>query len=180
MEPSRELVEWFERVLVPESSPALRQYIGRLLPGDPHRVEDIVQETLLRAWRHLATVAAARSPQAWLTRVARNLAIDWVRRHAARPTEVDEVDEDSAPAIWTPGEGLLDAALDRVILVGALRDLSPVHREVLIRVHFRDRTHAEVAGELGVPLGTVKSRAYYAAQLLRRALGHYGVTDAFI
>lgn len=166
---------WFSQVLVPESTPTLRRYVTRLMPGDPHRADDIVQETLLRAWRHLPTVSAARSPQAWLTRVARNLAIDWSRRHAARPTEVDE---DVTGTAWTPGDDLFEAALDRAVLDRALRRLSPVHREAVILVHYQDRTHAEAAGDLRVPAGTIKSRTHYAARELRQALAEHGITGS--
>lgn len=163
---------WFEQVLVPQSTPTLRRFVSRLMPGDPHRADDIVQETLLRAWRHLPTVAAARSPQAWLTRVARNVAIDWSRRHAARPTEVDE---DVTGTAWAPGEDLFDAALDRAVLDRALRKLSPAHRDAVILVHYHDHTHAEVADVLSVPPGTVKSRTYYATRELRETLGDHGI-----
>jgi RNA polymerase sigma-70 factor (ECF subfamily) len=169
----RELTAWFEDVLVPESTPPLRRYVRQLLPGDPHRAEDIVQETLLRAWRHVSTVAETRSPQAWLSRVARNVAIDWARRHAARPAEVDE-DLSTFPA---PDDERYDAALDRTVLIGALRRLSPAQREILVLVHCEDRTHAEVAHSLGVPAGTVKSRAFYGSRELRRVLGDIGVTS---
>ncbi|GIF33342.1 sigma-70 family RNA polymerase sigma factor [Actinoplanes utahensis] len=168
-----DLASWFEQVLVPQSTPGLRRYVRRLLPGDPDRADDIVQETLLRAWRNLTVVAGARSPEAWLSRVARNVAIDWARRHAARPTEVDE---DVTATVWEPGEYAYEAVLDRAVLFGALRTLSPLHREALLRVHYQDRTHTEVAGTLGVPPGTVKSRAHYATRELQRILGEQGVT----
>jgi RNA polymerase sigma-70 factor (ECF subfamily) len=169
-----DLVTWFERVLVPQSSPALRRYARRLVPGDPHLADDIVQETFMRAWRHLAVVASTRSPQAWLFRVARNLTIDHARRQAARPAEVDE---DTTATVWEPGETLYEAALDRSVLLSALRTLSEVHREALILVHYQDRTHTEAATALGVPTGTVKSRTFNATRELRRALHAQGVTD---
>ncbi|WP_433528463.1 sigma-70 family RNA polymerase sigma factor [Micromonospora sp. CA-263727] len=170
-----DLVTWYERVLVPQSRPALHRYARRLLPGDPHRAEDLVQETLLRAWRNLASVASARSPQAWLSRVAHNLCIDQARRVTARPVEVAE---DVTAVEWGPAESLYDAALDRAVLEPALRSLSAAHREALLLVYYQDRTHREVAGVLGVPPGTVKSRTHNATRELQRALHRRGVTSS--
>jgi len=170
--PDADTVAWFEHVLVPQSTPELRRYVRRLLPGDDDRADDIVQETLLRAWRHVTTLAATRSPQAWLSRVARNLAIDSARRHAARPYEV----ADDLSIVRAPAEERYDTALDRAVLVGVLRKLSPAQREILMLVHGEDRTHTDVASTLGLPTGTVKSRAHYATRELRRLLGDAGVT----
>ena len=175
-QPTRsDLVTWYERVLVPQSRPELHRYARRLVPGDPHRAEDLVQETLLRAWRNLPVVASARSPQAWLSRVAHNLCIDQARRAAARPAEVAE---DVNTMLWEPAESLFDAALDRAVLEPALRSLSAVHREALLLVYYQDRTHREVAGVLGVPLGTVKSRTHNATRELQQALSRHGVTGS--
>jgi RNA polymerase sigma-70 factor (ECF subfamily) len=99
--------------------------------------------------------------------------IDWARRHAARPLEVDA----DLTRIWAPAEERYDTALDRAMLVDAMRSLSPMHREALIRVHYEDRTHAEVASTLGLPAGTVKSRAHYAIRELRRVLSDAGMTE---
>ncbi|MFG1901148.1 MULTISPECIES: sigma-70 family RNA polymerase sigma factor [Micromonospora] len=175
-QPSRaDLVTWYEQVLVPQGRPALHRYARRLVPGDPHRAEDLVQETLLRAWRNLASVASARSPQAWLSRVARNLCVDQARRAAARPAEVAE---DVTAVTWQPAESLYEAALDRAVLEPALRSLSAVHREALLLVYYQDRTHREVARALAVPPGTVKSRTHNATRELQRALSRHGVTGS--
>ncbi|ROO63185.1 RNA polymerase sigma-70 factor (ECF subfamily) [Micromonospora sp. Llam0] len=172
-----DLVTWYERVLVPQSRPALHRYARRLVPGDPHRAEDLVQETLLRAWRNLASVASSRSPQAWLSRVAHNLSIDQARRVAARPAEVAE---DVTGTVWQPAESLYDAALDWATLEPALRSLSAVHREALVLVYYQDRTHREVATLLGVPPGTVKSRTHNATRELQRVLSSHGVTGSAV
>jgi RNA polymerase sigma-70 factor, ECF subfamily len=150
----------------------LLDYTKRLLDGDRFQAEDIVQETLLRAWRH-ADVLAGDSARPWLFAVARRLVIDSYRRRRARPAAV-AVDAllDEPPAPDEPERALLAWEVAE-----ALRTLSPAHRQVLLEVHYRDRPVAEVAAVIGVPEGTVRSRTYYALCALRLALEERGVTQ---
>lgn len=145
----------------------LLRYVASLTFGDRHLAEDIVQETFLRAWRTPALVTgAAASCHGWLTTVARNMLIDRLRHRARRPQEAGG---DSLPFIPDP---ICD--IDRVVMSltvrRALGTLTPAHRHILVELYFRQRTPIEVATRLGVPIGTVKSRAHYAARALRRAL----------
>jgi RNA polymerase sigma-70 factor (ECF subfamily) len=161
------------RALHAEHGDALFAYALRLCDRDRQRAEDLVQETLLRAWRHPEALNPDRgSVRAWLFTAARRLAIDAWRRREAR---VGEVVTDALPE----HRGELDEA-DRAVeawtIAEALARLSPAHREVLVECFYRGRSVAEVASLLGVPPGTVKSRTHYAVRALRLVLDEMGVT----
>jgi RNA polymerase sigma-70 factor (ECF subfamily) len=153
---------------------ALLTYATRLM-CDPHHAEDVVQETMLRAWNHADRLTAEYgSVSGWLTRVAHNIAIDKIRARNARPTETPNTDAPAAEAP-TAGDHAGDV-IDGLYVATALRSLSPAHREVLHHVYFHDRTAAETAHRLGLPVGTVKSRIHHALRRLRDALDE--MTDA--
>jgi RNA polymerase sigma-70 factor, ECF subfamily len=148
---------------------ALLAYATHLTGGDHHSAEDIVQETWLRAWRHLGSLTEDRgSVRGWLLRAAHNIAIDQHRRRRARPTEVELPDHEvpGAPVIPSPA----DAVETRVVVNSALDNLSAVYRRTLVEVYLADRTATSAASVLGVPVGTVKSRVYSALRVLRNAL----------
>jgi RNA polymerase sigma-70 factor (ECF subfamily) len=161
------------RALFDEHAPALLSYALRLVDGDRGRAEDVVQETLLRAWRHPEALAPERgSPRPWLFAVARRIAVDAHRRRLARPQEVG----DQVLAQIPTQDDDLDRAMDEWLVADALAALSRAHREVLAQTYFAGRSVAEAASVLGVPPGTVKSRTHYALQALRLALLERGVT----
>ncbi len=144
---------------------ALLAYATRLT-GDRQHAEDIVQETLVRAWRNAASLTPDRgSVRAWLFTVVRNIVVDRHRARQARPPEMH-------PGVLpdTSGGEITEDVLNSVQVLAALDHLRPDHRAVLIEVYYRDRTAAEAASILGVPVGTVKSRVYYALRSLRLAL----------
>jgi RNA polymerase sigma-70 factor (ECF subfamily) len=151
---------------------ALLTFATRLCDGDRGRAQDVVQETLLRAWQHPEALDPARGPaRAWLFTVARHVAIDTHRARASRPAEVGDAPLDTVPA----AEGDIDRALDTWLVADALGTLTRAHREVLLETFYRGRSVAEAAKALGVPPGTVKSRAYYALRALRVALAERGI-----
>jgi RNA polymerase sigma-70 factor, ECF subfamily len=157
--------------LYAEYAGPLLDYVQRLLGGDRFQAEDVVQETLLRAWRH-ADALASDDARPWLFTVARRLVVDGYRRRRARPRAIaSEAVIDAMPA---PDE--LESALLAWEVAEALRTLSPSHRQVLLEVQYRDRSVAEAAAVLGIPEGTVRSRTYYALRALRLALEERGVT----
>lgn len=159
------------RALYEEHGTALLGFVLRLVGGDRQRAEDVVQETLLRAWRHPEALESEHgSVRPWLFTVARNLVIDGARARRARPPEAP----DSALAGIAVDDGL-DRTLTAWAVADAVAGLSPAHRDVLVETYFRDRSVAEAAAALGVPEGTVKSRTFYALRALRLALEERGV-----
>jgi RNA polymerase sigma-70 factor, ECF subfamily len=161
------------RLLYEQHAAPLLAYALRLTAGDRGRAEDIVQETLLRAWRHPQALDPERGPvRSWLFTVARNVAVDAHRARRARPNEVG----DDALAV-VPAVDEIEHALDSWLLSDALATLSPDHRTVLLETYYRGRSVAEAAAVLGVPAGTVKSRTFYALRALRLALQERGVTS---
>jgi RNA polymerase sigma-70 factor (ECF subfamily) len=161
------------RVLYDEHAAALWRYALRLT-GDPARAEDVVQETLLRAWRHPdVTADVERSARAWLFTVARNLIIDErrsarFRNESGAPVPDDVADRDASEEV--------DTALNRILLSTALAQLSEEHRAVVRRAYYQGWTTNQIAEDLGIPEGTVKSRLHYAVRALRLGLQEMGVT----
>ncbi|WP_456238009.1 sigma-70 family RNA polymerase sigma factor [Nonomuraea antri] len=161
------------RALYREYGGPLMAFAVRLTGGDRRWAEDVVQETLLRAWKNLADLRTeSGSLMPWLATVARRVVIDNRRRPGARPLDtVEEIPERGRNAD-TEDERLLR----EIVVSDAMMSLSPAHREVLTETFLRDRTAQEAADIIGVPLGTVKSRVYYAMRALRVALEERGVT----
>ena len=163
------------KMLYEEHAGPLLMFVLRLTGGDRQRAEDIVQETLLRAWRNAHRLGAQgqQSLRPWLVTVARRIAIDDHRSASARPTETYDRELESFPS--TSDE--TDRVLQSMTVSDALRELSQSHREILIETYFRGRTVPEAAEKLNLPLGTAKSRVYYALRALRTALQQRGVTE---
>lgn len=160
------------RQLYDAHAAVLLAYAVRLTDGDRARAEDLVQETLLRAWRKIGDLDDATRPiRPWLFTVVQRLAIDAHRARRARPLEVGD-----AMLAAIPELDEVEQTLDRIVVTEALRSLSPDHRAVLLETYYRGRSVAEAAAVLGVPPGTVKSRCYYALRALGLALAERGVT----
>lgn len=159
------------RALYREHAGPLLTYVRSLVAGDARRAEDIVQETLLRAWRH-ARDLTAETARPWLFRVARNLVVDGHRAAIRRPQEV------SADVLLArPADDEFERTLLGWQVADALQALTEAHRDVVVELYFRDRSVADAARILRVPEGTVRSRAYYALRALRLALEERGVTS---
>src|SRR6476646_2304416 len=134
--------------------------------GDSGLAEEAVQETFLRAWR-----AGERfdpqigSLRTWLFAILRNVVIDLGRARAVRPSVAEG-------GIEPFDEALLSWQIEE-----AMRRIGDDHRRVLVETYYRGRPYAEVAEELGVPEGTVKSRVYYGLRALRVVLEEMGYED---
>jgi RNA polymerase sigma-70 factor (ECF subfamily) len=165
--PDEALVE----ALYAEHAAALWCFVVPLVGGDRVRAQDVVQETMLRAWRHPEVLDGVRGPvRPWLFTVARHIVVDEWRRHRTDRDVPLELSGDPAE------EDRTDAVIDTWIVGDALTRLSADHRAVLDQCYYQGRTTAEAARALGIPEGTVKSRAHYALRALRLALQEMGVT----
>jgi RNA polymerase sigma-70 factor (ECF subfamily) len=149
--------------------------LGLRMLGDREAAEELVQEVFLRAWRQSGTY----QPQlgrlsSWLIGIARNLAVDELRRRGARPQKADgESDEQFAqiasPAGDDPAEQLVASSRRREVRL-ALDALPPAQRQVMELAYYGGLTQTEIAAQLGDPLGTVKTRMRLATQKLRDLL----------
>jgi RNA polymerase sigma-70 factor, ECF subfamily len=135
---------------------------------DPDLAEDVVQEAFLRAWRACASFDPAGGPLVnWLLVITANTAIDMVKARVRRPPLTAAPADENAPA-----DGLSD--IDLLILRSELRDaLSSIgahHRDAVVQTVLRDRPYADVAAELGVDPGTLRTRVHYGLRRLRCVL----------
>ena len=173
-----------QRVRADESGEAMRAlyraYSGELYGftlnalGDRGAAEEIVQEVFLRAWRHAARYDPERATvRAWLYQIARNAIIDARRRAAARPG----LPRHGPAAEAESGETLEQAMLGWQV-AAALERLTPEHRQMIRMAQFRGLTMREIAAHTGLPIGTVKSRTWYALRSLRLVLEEMGVVPS--
>lgn len=151
--------------------PELYRFALRSL-GDRALAEEAVQEVFLRAWRSAdrfdPQIASLRT---WLFVIARATVIDLDRARTPRVVPL------AAREAETASEEPFARALEAWQVEEALRRISGPHREVLVETYYKERPYAEVATELGIPEGTVKSRTYYALRALRLALEEMGWFD---
>lgn len=154
------------RRLMDAHGPVLLASITRMV-RDRALAEDIVQETLVRAWRNLEQLDIDRelAVRGWLLRVARNIAVDKFRARQSRPAEVAE---SAALTVGIPDPS--DALVRSLQIEAALAKLCEAHRSVLRECYFHGRTLSETAKVLGIPVGTVKSRLFSALRKLREQL----------
>lgn len=151
----------------------LLAFVLRLTGGDRQWAEDVVQETMIRAWRSADRLDDRTSSlMPWLATVSRRIVIDNRRQREVRPPEVGD-----GPLENLPMADEMDGLLRKVVVAEALESLSPAHRQALTETVLRDRTVNQAAEYLGIPVGTVKSRVYYALRALRVALEERGVTS---
>lgn len=149
------------------------------MTGSPEDGADLAQEAFLRAWRSLPSFQGESSFSTWLYRLASNLCIDFLRREkrrraAAATVSLDGGEEESPPAQapdhrFTP-EGELERKELRAAVNRGLTKLSDNHRQVLLLRELDGLSYAEIAGQLDLEEGTVKSRIARARLALRNIL----------
>lgn len=160
------------RALHEEHADSLWRYALRLTGGDAAHSQDIVQETLLRAWRNPKVLDQSNgSARGWLFTVARHLVIDdWRTRRSQLEVLTSEIPEFAT-------NDRTEELLQSWVVADALSRLSVEHRAVIVECYHRGRSVAQAARVLGVPEGTVKSRTHYALRALRRELEDMGVSQ---
>ena len=147
---------------------ALFSYVARIT-GDNALAEDIVQETLFKAWKNPRILEQNNdSVRAWLFTVARNLVID--DRRSARFRR--ETATDLIPDVPTKDE--TDAVLDAWVISDVLLSLSEQHRRAIVSAYYMGNSVAEIARQEEVPVGTIKSRLHYALAALKLSLQERG------
>jgi len=151
-----------------ELIPRLRRY-ARALVGDRSTADDLVQDTLERAWSKLHLYRHGTDLRAWLFTVMHNVHVNRVR--ATRPTDPLEDDMPELAQRATQGDALLVRDLDR-----AISALPVAQREVLLLVALEDLSYEETARVLGIPIGTVMSRLARAREKLRDLMQGKGGT----
>jgi RNA polymerase sigma-70 factor (ECF subfamily) len=143
-----------------ETSRRLLKYAYGMV-GDPVIAQDIVQEAYIRAWRLWSRISWYDHPEAWLRLVVSRLATDWWRRVAVRRR---------FEAAYRPDEPIAPPSETTVLLVQALRKLPARQRQAFCLHHLLDLTVGDIARDMGVSEGTVKSWLFRARAALARLL----------
>ena len=149
--------------LVARYHPRLRYYLRRMLPRE-ELVDDAIQEVWLAAFRALPRLTDPAALAAWLYRIARDKSsVRWRQRQPNRLPEIPDVAEE-------PSDGNEFDQEDAQEIHAALDQLAPEHREILVLRFLEDMTYEQIAKVTGCPLGTVRSRLYYAKSALRQTI----------
>lgn len=149
--------------------------LSRRMLGSVDRAEDATQEVFLRAWRKLPSFRHEAPFGAWLARLARNHLLNelrWRERHEPEVQSAAAEDLDELPPAADAGTTAAGGRgpEEELALESAVGSLPEGSRQVLVLYHFEGLTHAEIAGALGISVGTSKSQLHRARSLLRSAL----------
>ncbi len=151
-------------------APRVKRYL--MQGGSPEaQAEELTQEALAAVWRKAALFDPAQAAAStWIFTIARNLRVDALRRRQGAEPMDEAFDFDQLVDDGPDAEERLHAARMHERLRGAFARLAPDQQRVLQLSYFNDEPHARIAAELGIPLGTVKSRLRLAVARLRRLL----------
>ena len=151
--------------LVARYHPRLRYYLRRILPRTDH-ADDVLQEVWLAVFRALPRLADPSALAAWLYRIARDKAsVQWRGRPPERLLDVSDLVEE-------PSQDNEFRQEDAQEIHASLDQLTPEQREILVLRFLEDMTYEQIAKVTGCPVGTVRSRLYYAKSALRQAIEH--------
>ena len=154
--------------------PRLRRY-ARVLTGDPTRADDLVQDTLARAWEKRRLWTAGSDLRAWMFTIMHNVFVNQraLAARDARNLSIDD-DGDGSGAMQLPVAASQHAHVELKEVLHALGRLPTDQREVLVLAAVEDMRYEEIARVLAIPVGTVMSRLSRARERLRRSLSESG------
>ena len=145
---------------------------ARRLQVDQSTAEDLVSKVFLHVWRSAGAFEGRAQVSTWLLAITRYGALDTLRQRPLEP-----LDEIASATIEDESDGP-EAAIQKKqtasVLIKALQDLSPAHRDIIDLVYYHERSIDEVARILNIPRGTVKTRMFYARKRLAQVLGQGG------
>jgi len=158
--------------------------VGLRLTGNPAEADDLVQETMLRAYRAWDQYEKGTNARVWLLTILRHAFINEYRRRTRHPETVD-VDTIEPYAVFSEvqDEDPQGAFFDRIVddeVLRAIDGLPEAFRETLVLSDVEGLSYQEIAGILEVPVGTVKSRLFRARHLLQKKLYEYAVEMGYI
>ncbi len=171
--PNPALSKTFETEALPHAARLL--HMARWLERDRRDAEDLVQETLLRAWQSFHRYTPGTNCRAWLTTVLHRAGANRRRSRARHPIALplEEYAASAIPFVPPVPESLTDEDL-----LAALASIPSHYREAILLRDIQDMTHKEIADALAVPVGTVMSRLHRGRQRMRTALAARGIRSA--
>lgn len=159
--------------------------VARALVRDPSDADDLVQETYLRAYRYWHSFERGTDCRRWLTQICRNVLAD-SKRKGRLETAVEDAELESLAAIRihkaavAAGLGDLYSRIDLgPAILAAIAKLDPIFREIIVLSDVEDRSYEEIASQLDIPIGTVRSRLYRARRHLQEDLMTYALDAGF-
>lgn len=151
-------------------APRLKSF-GMRGGANAEAAEEMAQEAMIAVWRKAATFDRSRaSPTTWIYTIARNKRIDMLRRDSRPAIDADDYSIVTAGEPAETADAMLDTCQSHERVRDLIRDLPGEQRQVLEKAFFEDKTHSDIAEELRLPLGTVKSRIRLALSRLRVSL----------
>jgi len=138
-------------------SPMVLAYLRKFVPRD--EAEDVLQQVFLDVWRSRASFDPERRLEPWVLRIAHRRAVDHLRRQSRSPDDPQVELPDDVADLDRASARFADRFADAVLVRDALETLPAEQRETLVLAYYGDFTQSQIAGRLGVPLGTVKARS---------------------
>ena len=155
------------QVLFQRHNVRVYRFVLRLV-GNPAIAEEIVGDVFLNVWQHAATFQSRCEVTTWLLTIARHKAISLLRRRSE--ASLTEEMADAVPDPSQNAETLIEQEDRRMRMRACLAQLSPLHREVIDLVYYHEKSIEEVAQIVDAPIGTVKTRMFYARNHLARLI----------